>query len=108
MANFWLEVNGGTIDYSSITDAQTAAKGYVAQGVAVELHINTTLTSEMALNATTSDFGGIPVVFEEGSGSTARFDAFRIAQTVVTTDLVVTTNGGTFSDRLSGAIGNKS
>ena len=108
MANFWLEVNGGTIDYSSITAAQVDAKAYVAQGTSVELHVNTTLTAEMTLNATTSDFGGIPVYFEQGCGDTKRFDAFRIAQTTVTTDLIVTTNGGTFSDRLSGAIGNKS
>ena len=109
MADFWLVINGGTTEeFSSITDAQVAAKGYVNQHIDVELHVNTTLTEEMALNATTSDFGGIPVYFEQGCGDTKRFDAFRIAKTTVTTDLVVTTNGATFSDRLSGAIGNKS
>ena len=35
MANFWLEVNGGTVDNSSITAAQVDAKAYVAQGIDV-------------------------------------------------------------------------
>ncbi|MBQ4107089.1 MAG: VCBS repeat-containing protein [Lentisphaeria bacterium] len=98
--------SAGTFNYDDILDAQAAAKAYVAQGIATELHINTVLSAAMELDAATSDFSGITLIFDKDSGSTARFDATRIANNATLGDVNIIVNGGNFSDRISGGIGN--
>ena len=108
MANFYVVNSLGTFNFDTIQAAQVAAKGYVAQGVATELHVNTVLTEAMVSGEATSDFGGITLIFDQGSGSTQRFDCFRIPTGVTTGPITMIANGAHFEGQLRTTIGNKS